>query len=796
MGADVLALHCASLPAARVMGFKGAEALCRPFEFDVLFTVPAGTDVRGAIGASATLTLQRTANAEPMCWHGVLVRLRVLRESAERALYQGVLVPRLWLQRYSVRSFVHTKKRIDAFVTDTLTHGGLAASDVRFSIDTGRYPEEEFVCQYRESHLDFIHRWFEREGRYYYFDHPVGDGETEVMIIVDDKARHGPLSGNGRVRYHPHSSVDVTAGECFREVHVDFSSLPAAVLINDYNYANPAAPVSGEHTVSRNGRGEVREYGYRVFTQDEAARLAQVKAQSLACRELTLHATGNATGLRAGYVFELDDGPSDMPARYLAIEVRHAGAITGGSFDVARYTGLDHDETYRVEVVAIPADVQFKAPQTTPWPRIYGFENGVVDGPSDSQYAQIDDQGRYLVRFKFDASGLPDGSTSTYLRMMQPHGGTIEGWHFPLRKGTEVMVSFQGGDPDRPVIAGVVPNAHRPSTVTSRNQTQNVLRTGGSNHMVVEDLEGKQHIDLFTPVGGTNLHMGGPTRKAFVVPPLTPDANPTIQAVDCMFYVYTEGNAGFNVCGDWWQNVGGKYRVDVSDDATLHYVGIHTLNVDGDSNEFYNSHQNVTVHSGRTDKVEAGGMTQDIHGGLTQTIEPGGKQEVTGGWLHKVTSLNHDDYGEWKTNVGAAWTADIKGAWSHTVKGNITIESKSGTIMVTSPNKITLDAPEVTITAPAKVYKHTNALIETFYTKNSAGVHKWDNTAISMAINLTKLEATAMSASKIGMKADSVGVKVDHVGVASKKCGAGQKVEAFTLKQAAVSIGTFGLKKI
>lgn len=747
MSVDVLSMQCASLPTARVVGFKGTEVLCRPFEIEVLFTVPVGTDVRVAVAAPATLTLQRGGDAPPMCWHGVFVRLRLLRESADRALYLGTLVPRLWLQRHSVRSFVHTKKKIDAFVTETLIHGGLAASDFRFSIDTDRYPEEEFVCQYRESHLDFIHRWLEREGLYYYFEH--AEGGPEVMVIVDDKDQHGPLSGRGRVRYHPHSSTDVSAGECFREVHVDFSSLPAAVHINDYNYANPSAPVSGEHLVSTSGRGEIREYGYRVFTQDEAARLAQVKAQSIACRELTLHATGNATGLRAGYVFELEDGPSDMPVRYLAIEVRHAAAITGGSFDITRYTGLDRGETYRVEVVAIPADVQFRAPQTTPWPRIYGFENGVVDGPSDSQYAQIDDQGRYLVRFKFDTSDLPDGATSTYLRMMQPHGGTIEGWHFPLRKGTEVMVAFQGGDPDRPVIAGAVPNAHRPSPVTSRNLTQNVLRTGGRNHMVVEDLEGKQHIDLYTPVGETNLHLGGPTRQAFVVPPLTPDANPTFQTADCTFYAYTDGNAGFNVCGEWWQNVGGKYRVDVSDDATVHYVGIHTLNVDGDSNEFYNSHQNIKVRSGRTDTVEAGGMTQAIHGGLTQRIEPGGRQEVTGGWVHKVSDVNHDDYGEWKTDVAKTWTA--------TVNGNISIESRAGTILIKSPTKITLDAPNVENKATGQWFKVTGASVELYGTKNSAGIHKFDGAGIATSVNGQKMEATFNARATTGTKFESVG---------------------------------------
>ena len=47
------------------------------------------------------------------------------------------------------------------------------------------------------------------------------------------------------------------------------------------------------------------------------------------------------------------------------------------------------------------------------------------------------------------ATGWPPHRISTRVRMMQPHGGTTEGFHFPLRKGTEVMIAFLGGDPDR-----------------------------------------------------------------------------------------------------------------------------------------------------------------------------------------------------------------------------------------------------------------------------------------------------------------------------------------------------------
>ena len=37
-----------------------------------------------------------------------------------------------------------------------------------------------------------------------------------------------------------------------------------------------------------------------------------------------------------------------------------------------------------------------------------GFENGTICGPAESEYAQIDDHGRYNVKFKFDESDLKD----------------------------------------------------------------------------------------------------------------------------------------------------------------------------------------------------------------------------------------------------------------------------------------------------------------------------------------------------------------------------------------------------
>src|SRR5262249_34510143 len=204
---------------------------------------------------------------------------------------------------------------------------------------------------------------------------------------------------------------------------------------------------------------------------------AQIRAQSLAATQSVFQATGPRLHMHAGYAFELEEHPRpSFNAKYLVVEAHHHGNQAVGLDHFKQMLELEHDDPYLVDVTAIPAKTQFRPAMTTPWPRIYSFENAVVDGPAASEYAQIDSSGRYNVKFHFDESALKDGQASTWVRMMQPHGGGVEGFHFPLRKGTEVVVSFLGGDPDRPVISGVVPNTLTPSPVTSGNYTENVLQ--------------------------------------------------------------------------------------------------------------------------------------------------------------------------------------------------------------------------------------------------------------------------------------------------------------------------------
>lgn len=699
MSIDVFALTCDKLGSASFVGFRGVEQISRPYEFELFFTVPTGTAVRKAVGERASLKGDRTDTHEPFVLHGVIASVKLLHQTSERALYQALLVPQLWLLKQCWRSYVFTQRTVKEFLSDTLTAGGLTSSEFRFEIEDSLYATEEFVAQYRESHLEFFHRWLEREGLYYYFEHKA-DAATEVLVIVDSLGRHSEFSSNGHVSYVPLFGDDATAIEGLHQLEAETRWLPKTVTIADYNYANPSASLKGESAITQTGHGTITDYGYRTFDEKSIKRLSNVRAQAIGCRETMLRASGDVLGPRAGYRLAIDDQPEDIEEKWLALVVEHTGAMSGMTPEVARMTKLSSKETYQMSIVAIPSDVQYRAPQETAWPRIYGFENGIVCGDTTSPYAQLDKDGRYLVRFEFDTSDLPDGKASTRVRMLQPHGGEKEGFHFPLRKGTEVMIGFLGGDPDRPFIAGVVPNAHKQSVVGERNNTQNIIRTGSNNQIVLEDEQGKEFIFMSTPNNKTGLYMGHPTGAqskvftgegdtntgTFKSPANGNPQNPDliiVRDVEFTGLLVTDGNLGISNGGDSWENVGGAKFSYVVGDTWYGISGTHTFQVADDATETYFAKRTTLVMSGQEDTINGTGLKQTITSALDQTVKGTAALHVTGNTTHLLDSN---------------WTSTVKGNWNAKFAAeSVTIDATPATLKVTATAAIQLNAPTVTI---------------------------------------------------------------------------------------------------
>ena len=388
--------------------------------------------------------------------------------------------------------------------------GGLTSGDYDFRLQ-GQYPEIEYACQYGETHFDFLSRWLEREGIYYYFEQTVGG---EKIVFTDTAIAHQASPLGDELPYSPPSGlVDDHFNEIVLGLICSHKAVPRSVRLKDYNYRKPSLEVFAAAVVDPKSSGEVYLYGEHFRSPEEGDRLAKIRAQELLCGKETFVGDSTAPYVSPGCTFTLNGHyRGSYNQRYLTVAVAHegsqAGFLTAGM--QPETTEREKQTFYRNQFTAIPAAVQFRPPRTARPPKIAGTLNARIDAAGSGKYAELDGHGRYKVILPFDLSGRKDGKASAWLRMAQPYAGSDHGMHFPLHKNAEVLLTFIEGNPDRPVIAAAVPNPEAPSPVTSSDQTMAKITTAGGNKVHIEDQEGNQRILLHTPTSGTFLRLGAP----------------------------------------------------------------------------------------------------------------------------------------------------------------------------------------------------------------------------------------------------------------------------------------------
>jgi type VI secretion system secreted protein VgrG len=172
---------------------------------------------------------------------------------------------------------------------------------------------------------------------------------------------------------------------------------------------------------------------------------------------------------------------------------------------------------YELEVTAIPLAVPYRLPRVTPRPRIAGLHSAVVTGPA-GQEIHADAAGRVKVRFFWDREGATDDKSSLPVRVAQPN---LPGSMLLPRVGWEVMVAFEDGDPDRPLIVGRAYNAkHPPPFALPANKTITNLGTASSpggksqNAVHFDDAAGRSYSVARTSVDRIARIVGTTRAKA------------------------------------------------------------------------------------------------------------------------------------------------------------------------------------------------------------------------------------------------------------------------------------------
>ncbi len=466
-----------SCEGVRIRRLSGREAISSLFSFDleIVSTDPGALDGNALAGSNVTIVFLRRG-FEIRRVHGMIAEVDDLLASlTDLRAFRVRVVPRLHRT-----NLIET---LDIFMTtgqSGITSLGVTVPEIiqaklkLVDLDkdaelrlVGEYPKREFVVQYKETDLAFLSRLCEHVGISFFVEHKDG---RDVLVFTDHQGGFPVLESPEPIYYR-------ARGEARDVFHLEAKHrlIPKVYVERDYNYRHPLVDLTSDpHTVKVGFGGGVVEYGAHFDTKEEGTRLAKIRAEERLATQLVFTGKSDLPALAAGSKITIEGHPFYERLDLLLTEVEHKVS------QVVAASGDEGEHSYVNTFHAVPADRAYRPPRVTPKPRIHGLLTGIIDpGPQGTErIAQIDDQGRYTVRFLFDTSAPGERPASHPVRMAQNHAGENYGTHFPLKPGVEVVLAFVDGDPDSPIIVGAVPNPTTPSPITNRLSTTHRIKTG------------------------------------------------------------------------------------------------------------------------------------------------------------------------------------------------------------------------------------------------------------------------------------------------------------------------------
>lgn len=473
LGADQLLLR----------SFHGREAVSELFEFqlEMLSELPS-IDPTQIVGKTVSFSAKMPDGSKRF-FHGYVNRL-IATGSMIRTLrvYRCQVVPWLWFLTRTSDCRIFQNQTVIQIVEQIFKDAGFTAYET--SGVQGSYDPYEYCVQYRETDFQFVSRLLEQEGIFYYFQH----SESEHKLILADQISVFQDCAENKVEYQYSESGSRLPSRLLSWEH-RFEFRSGKWAQSDYNFLQPAATaktpcqiqLTNEDTILKTEgatKWEIYEYPGKYDKKAAGTEYTKKRMEAEEVPYDVVHGSGTYRSFAPGTKFTVAKHPSaeEVDKTFTCISVEHQ------AFDSSDLLPGESsaERSYVNHFQCIPDGVSFRPQLVTPKPYIRGTQTAVVVGPSGSEI-YTDEYGRVKVQFFWDRLGVRDENSSCWIRCAQPSAGKQWGAFFLPRVGQEVVVSFLEGDPDRPLITGVVYNADQtPHYKLPDNQTRSWIKTNSS----------------------------------------------------------------------------------------------------------------------------------------------------------------------------------------------------------------------------------------------------------------------------------------------------------------------------
>ncbi len=512
-------------------------------------------------------------------WSGRVHGCRFLGSDGGLARYRLIVEPWLAFLRHRIDAYVFQDQTVPE-ILDTVfgdsAHAAFAPAWRWDLEDPSIYPKRSLCIQYQESDLDFVERLLREEGIHYRWEHE-GDVHTLVLSDYNDSF---PENAKASVRY-------TQSGSVFKEDSLTQVHSARRLATNQLHWASRDHRSTQLRPVGSSAGGPIAleladiPGAYAYPTQADGQRLLDRQLEALQSQAAQMRAAGPwraaAPGTRftllehgresgqellvtASYHQARNNVSADLRAGLLALDAHLVHGERSGELANEREEPLHH-----VELLWQPFAQTYRAgsgPKHFKRPLIAGLQTAIVVGEGEPTHTDRDH--RIKVQFHWQrgsqsshrldhpsrADNAPANSSSfTWVRVAtRVAGANWGGVHVP-RLGQEVLVAFQGGDIDRPLVIGSVYNsegqpnaqgaktpagaatatgdapqwfpgdkqedklqAHNHAHVLAGIKTQELATSktgmGGYNQLVFDDTPGSARLELSTTQVKTRLQLG------------------------------------------------------------------------------------------------------------------------------------------------------------------------------------------------------------------------------------------------------------------------------------------------
>jgi len=606
---------------------------------------------------------------------GVCVSVEYLGAHEAYGLYQAEVRPFAWFLTRNRDNRVFQGMTTPEIIQSVLGDRGFSSRlKLRLS---GSYRARDYCIQYRESDFDFLSRLMEEEGIYYYFA-PIGS--NEMMVLTDSIGGHDPCTP-GTIEFRHDEPGRRGQMDHFYQWSAMTTATTGKVTLRDYDFEVPSPAPEATKEMKRGSQkaADLEHYDYQGHFRKAGpgADVSRVRIEAEAVRHKTWTGSCNVRTLATGQTFKLKDhvradrDGTEYLVTGATVLLQEAEDQVPVRITQLAPTALDHvtdpQDICRMIVRAVPKTEQFRAPLVTPWPQIGGIQTALVVGPIGEEI-HTDKYGRVRVQFHWDRIGKDDEKSSVFVRVMQPWTGKGWGMIAIPRIGQEVVLQFEDGNPDRPLVVGMLYNKDTmPPYALPANMTQTGIKTHSSklgatdntefNELVFEDKKGAEFVrlqserDYFEKIKNNATITVGVETKDKGDMSLTVHRHLTEKV--------KTGNHTFTVAT-------GNQDIFIKTDKTETIEGKSTLTVKGDV----------------TETVEEGNVTRTVkQGNVTETVETGNvtREVKVGNVTEKVTA------GNVKIDVTA---------------GSVSITAGQAIELKVGPSSIKIDQTGVTIKGP------------------------------------------------------------------------------------------------